>query len=513
MLRLRNVSKWFGAFKALDAVDFEVAAGEVVALVGANGAGKSTLMRVLAGLHADAQCTGDLHGVSLDLSSPAAALRAGIGVVPQEIDLVPGFTVAQNMLLGREPTTRALLGVRLMRPRELRDRALRLLRQYELEMVSPDDRVENLSSEARQITQIAKILALESRVVVFDEPTARLSGEARANLFRVIDRLRASGKMVVFISHFLEEVLAVADRIVVLRDGHIVGDRPARDFDIPGLITLMVGDVAAAPRRKGASARENVLVVENLSAPPHFRDISFTARAHEIVGVTGIIGSGRHPLMRALLSQQSATGSIKIRGHEIARTSVSATVGRRLGFVPEDRKRDGVIPGLSVTRNISLPWLKDLSVAGVVNQAEALARARAQIRRLRLVCSSPAQVVGELSGGNQQKAVLGRWLGSRLPLVVLEAPTVGVDVAGKEEIRRLVGALADAGMAVVISTDDVWELEHLADRVLVMVRGTFVAQFRAGAMPRADLLAALAGSAHDATPGGGDFPTGSRQAL
>jgi ribose transport system ATP-binding protein len=513
MLRLRGVSKWFGAFQALRAVDFDVAAGEVVALVGANGAGKSTLMNVLAGRHADADYVAELDGVRLDLSTPAAALAAGIGVVPQEIDLVPGFTVAENMFLGREPVTRAMFGVRMRRPRETLERARRVLRQAELTMLDPEAKVETLTAEARQMAQIAKVLALESRVVVFDEPTARLSGEARQNLFSVIGRLRAAGKKVVFISHYLEEVFAVADRVVVLRDGRVVGNHAARELDVPALIALMVGDVAMAPRRDKVVKREEILVVTNLTAEPHFRDIDFSARAGEILGVAGILGSGRRELMRSLISRHEAAGSIRVEGEEIARSSASKVIGRHLGFVPEDRKRDGIVPRLSITRNISLPWLKKLSVLGVVKQTEALSRATALISRLGMVCSSPAQAVGELSGGNQQKAVLGRWLDSRLPLVLLEAPTVGVDVAGKEEIRRLVRALADSGMCVVISTDDIWELEYMTDRVLVMVRGAFTAEFRAGAMRRADLLRALAGSAPASPPGAGDFPADDIQAM
>ncbi len=499
MLDLRNLSKAFGDFKALNRVDFRVAAGEVVALVGANGAGKSTLVKVLAGLYPDASFTGSLNGRPLDLSSPASALRAGIGVVYQETDLVPQFTVAENMYLGREPLTPRALGIRLVSKNEITVRARRVLGEVGLGALDPEAKVATLSIEMRQMAQIAKVLALKADVILFDEPTARLSAEGREKLFSIIGHLKAIGKLVVFVSHYLEEVFAVADRIVVLRDGRCVGDYRTHELDVPRLVRLMVGDVKTAATRAVGAIRAPVLVVEKLSGGPHFRNISFEARPSEVLGVTGIIGSGRHEMIRSLISERAASGSIKIGGVEIADRTVAQVVGRYVGFVPEDRKRDGILPDRSVAENISLPWLRDLSVAGVVLQSNVRARAEALIERLRLACSSPAQAAGELSGGNQQKAVLGRWLNSNLPVALLEAPTVGVDVAGKEEIRQLIRSLAEGGMGVVISTDDMWELEEITDRILVMVRGELTAEFQTRTMRRADLMSALAGSRR--TPG------------
>ena len=502
MLELRGVSKWFGRFRALDSVDFTVAPGEVVALVGANGAGKSTLMKVLGGLYPDAHYSGSLDGRPLALSSPAAALAAGIGVVFQEIDLVPNFTVAENMLLGREPTAGAALGVRLLRRRELANRARQVLREVGLEGLDPNAAIATLPIEMRQMAQVAKVLALNSRVVIFDEPTARLSAEGRTRLFSVIDQLRSAGKMVVFISHYLEEVFGIADRVTVLRDGSLAGDHRIRDLDVPGLIKMMVGDVPHRVSDHASPPGERALTVRNLSSEPHFRAIDLDVRAFEVLGVTGIIGSGRHEMIRSIIGENQAVGSVKVGGKEMSRNAVAKVVGRHVGFVPEDRKLDGIIADLSISRNLGLPWLKQLSIAGVVQQSRVRRRAIELIQRLRLVCSSPSQPVGELSGGNQQKAVLGRWLGADMPVVLLEAPTVGVDVAGKEEIRQLVRSLAAGGMAVVVSTDDLWELEQITDRILVMVRGELTAEFQTKTTRRADLLAALTGVAQSARPGG-----------
>jgi ABC-type sugar transport system ATPase subunit len=494
MLDLRNITKQFGKFKALDAVDFRVAAGEVVALVGANGAGKSTLLKVLAGLYADASYSASLEGNPLDLSSPGAALRAGIGVVYQETDLVPQFSVAENMYLGHEPMSQSMLGIRTISKREIMSRARQILRRVGLDEMKAGANVASLSIEMRQMAQIAKVLTLDPQVVLFDEPTARLSAEGREKLFSVIGQLKADGKMIVFVSHYLEEVFAVADRVVVLRDGQCVVDQSASSLDVPRLVKLMVGDVQVSPTTDPNTAGRTVLAVEQLSCQPHFEGVSFAARASEILGVTGIIGSGRHEMIRTLISERTTGGSIKIGGEEIANKSVGQVVGRYIGFVPEDRKRDGIIASRSVSENLSLPWLRDLSVAGVVPRSKVLARAKALISRLRLVCSSPSQPVSDLSGGNQQKAVLGRWLNSNLSVVLLEAPTVGVDVAGKEEIRQLIRALAAGGMSVVISTDDMWELEEITDRILVMFRGGVIAEFQTRTMRRSDLLSALSGS-------------------
>jgi ribose transport system ATP-binding protein len=493
MLRLQGVTKWFGNFEALRSVDLAVAPGEVVGLVGANGAGKSTLLKVLGGLYPDAEYSGALDGKRLNLSSAAAALDAGIGVVHQEIELVPNFTVAENMLLGHEPTASYPFGVRLMRRRLLQERAMRILHEVGLGGLQPDEVVANLPIEVRQIVQVARVLALDAKVVVFDEPTARLSAAGRARLFSVIDRLRRAGKMVVFVSHYLEEVFGVADRVVVLRDGRLAGDHPTRDIDVPGLIKLMLGDVKLSARNDEIRKGEAILAVRALNAEPHFRNIDFDVRAFEVLGITGIIGSGRHELVRSLIGEHDAGGSVKIGGKEMLRSSAARVVGRYLGFVPEDRKRDGIVPRLSVSDNLSLPWLRKLSTAGIVSNSKIRRRAIELIGRLRLVCASPSQPVGELSGGNQQKAVLGRWLGSNMPVVLLESPTVGVDVAGKEEIRQIVRSLAAEGIAVLVSTDDPWELEQLTDRILVMTRGELRGEFQTKAMRHADLLSSLIG--------------------
>ena len=492
-LNLRGVSKAFGSFRALDNVDFRVARGQVVGLVGANGAGKSTLIKVLGGLYPDAEYSGTLEGREIDLSNPAAAIRAGIGIVHQEIDLAPNFTVAENMLLGHEPTSAYAFGVRLVQRRELKAKAQRILRDIGFEDLRPDDPVSQLPMETRQLVQVARVLALDAKVVVFDEPTARLSAAGRDRLFSVIAKLRSAGKMIVFVSHYLEEVFAVADRIAILRDGRLALECLTAEIVIPNVVKLMLGDAAVGARKRDVQRGDALLRVRGLTSKPHFCGVSFEAHAFEVLGLTGIMGSGRHELIRSLIGEHSATGKVEIAGKTIARDSAAKVVGRHLGFAPEDRKSDGIFADLPVSVNLGLPWLHRFSTAGVVNNAAVGKRAAGLIERLRLVCSSGAQPVGELSGGNQQKAVLGRWLGSELPVVVLESPTIGVDVAGKEEIRRLVRSLAEQGVAAVISTDDQWELEHLTDRILVMVRGELRGEFHTSSMSPADLASCMLG--------------------
>jgi ABC-type sugar transport system ATPase subunit len=329
---------------------------------------------------------------------------------------------------------------------------------------------------------------------VFDEPTARLNPDGRRRVFAAIAHLRAAGRMVVFISHYLEEVFQVADRVVVLRDGQVVGNRPAAGLDVAALTGMMVGDIAAGPADDPPPAGEAALEVRELMAEPYFRNVSFAVRVGEVVGIAGIVGSGRHQMIRSLIGERAARGSVRVAGEEIGGLAPARVIGRALGFVPEDRQADGIIRDLSIAQNLCLPWLREVSRGGLVNRRRMGRRAEGLIAQLRLVCSSAWQPVGALSGGNQQKALLGRWFGRPIPVVLLEAPTVGVDVAGKAEIRRLVRTLAKSGTAIVVSTDDLWELERLTDRILVMVRGELVGEFETRFMRHADLLASLGGA-------------------
>jgi ABC-type sugar transport system ATPase subunit len=347
--------------------------------------------------------------------------------------------------------------------------------------------------EMRQMVVVARALASDSRVVILDEPTARLSPDGRARLFAMIERLRQAGKMLVFVSHHLEEIFGVAHRVAVLRDGRLVADQPKSEFDIATLVAKMIGVPPSVAKRVRSQFGSPVMTVTGLSSPHHFHDVSFVVRSSEVLGITGMIGSGRQEMIRSLIGQHPATGSIRMDGQEVLGLPTAAIVGKQVGFAPEDRKRDGIIPLLSVKKNMSLPWLKWLVTRLFVKTREVEARARELISRLTVICSSPEQEIGNLSGGNQQKVILGRWFGCDAPIVVLESPTIGVDIAGKEEIRQLVRSLAERGVGVVVSTEDMWELEQLTDRVLVIFRGRIKEEFQSIAMKHADLLASVTG--------------------
>jgi ABC-type sugar transport system ATPase subunit len=500
MLSLHGVTKRFGSFCALDSVDFRVGPGEVVGLVGANGAGKSTLIKILGGVYPDAQYSGSLDGQPLLLTSPSAALKAGIAVVHQEIDLVPRFTVAENMFLGREPISEASFGLTFLRRTELKRRAERILGDAGLSGLDSTAVAGDLPMEMRQMVVVARALASDSRVVILDEPTARLSPDGRERLFAMIERLRQAGKMLVFVSHHLEEIFGVAHRVAVLRDGRLVADQPTSEFDIATLVAKMIGVPPSVAKRVRPQFGSRVMTVTGLSSPHHFHDVSFVVRSSEVLGITGMIGSGRQEMIRSLIGQHPATGSIRIDGQEVLGLPTAAIVGKQVGFAPEDRKRDGIIPLLSVKKNMSLPWLKWLVTRLFVKTREVEARARELISRLTVICSSPEQEIGNLSGGNQQKVILGRWFGCDAPVVVLESPTIGVDIAGKEEIRQLVRSLAERGVGVVVSTEDMWELEQLTDRVLVIFRGRIKEEFQSIAMKHADLLASVTGVAINHLP-------------
>ena len=497
MLEMSGIRKHFGATIALDGVDFAISPGEVHALLGENGAGKSTLMKVLGGLYPSDAGEITLDGEVLDLSDPKAALNAGIGMVYQEFDLAPDLSVAENILLGHETSQRIRrLPVSYLSRRQLKEQASSLLAEYGFDDLAPGQRVGNLPVGARQLTQVSKALALDSRVVVFDEPTARLTSHERERLFKVIRRLADAGKMIVFISHYLEEVLEISDRVTVLRDGRSVAEERASELSIEDLTRLMVGhdnlsDVAVSSDRRPVQGDDIVFEVDGLTSEPHFRDISFQVRAGEIFGIAGIIGSGRHELTRALIGALKSSGRIRLATNELHLRNPAQAVREGIGFVPEDRRLEGVVPDRTIEQNLSLAWLDQVASFGVLRGRKIRQRATDLIKRTGVRCSGPSQPVWQLSGGNQQKVVLGRWFGADVPVVVMEAPTVGVDIVATEEIHNQIRELASAGRAIIISSDDLRELEHVADRIMIMVRGNVTQTLDAHSASHDQFLGAL----------------------
>jgi ABC-type sugar transport system ATPase subunit len=480
-LRAVGISKSFGVVRALDDVSVGFEAGEVHALVGENGAGKSTLAKIIGG--AERPDVGELQvgGEAVQLTSPAEALAAGISVVYQDLNLAPELTVAANILLAREP--RGRFG--LVDDQRMNATAERLLEPLGAQF-PPHLPVGELNAGDRQLAEIARALSYDPAILIMDEPTASLSRQSAERLFQVIDGLRASGTTVLYITHELAHVFDVADRVSVLKDGKRILTTRVADTSRDEVIEAMVGRSVGAlfPERSKRADRAGTPAIEvrELSLPGYFEEISFRIQPGEIVGFGGLVGSGRTRLAQAIfgvLPEQRygpLRGEIAVGGDPVRIGSPRAAVKRGIGYVPDDRKLAGLVLELSVAGNISLPQLERMGRAGILSASGERRLAREQIDSLRIRTPSPETRVANLSGGNQQKVVLAKWLALGASVLILDEPTPGVDIGAKAEIYSLIGRIADQGAAVMLISSDLPELLGLSDRILVMSRGRIVAE-------------------------------------
>lgn len=473
LLAAHGIGKSFGGVAALAGVDFAVQAGEIVALVGENGAGKSTLVKVLAGVHRPEAGELRIDGEPVAFADPAAAQRAGIAWIPQEPSLCDNLTVAGALFLGAE----------LRRGPWLRERAMaaasaRWLARVGLE-VSPAARVEALSPGQQQLLAIARALRAEARVLIFDEATSSLTAAETQRLFAVVRDLRAQGTGIVWITHRLGEVRELADRVVGLRDGRNSGELPGERITHEALVGLMVGRELTVPPRVGREPGREVLVVRGLRTAAHPRHVlDFAVREREIVGLAGLLGAGRSEVLRALVgADASCGGEIVVGGTVLAGHGPAAAAAAGIVLVPEDRARQGLLLEMSMAANVSLPTLAARGPWLDRRYEQELAeRSR---REFAIAARSPAQPAGTLSGGNQQKVVLAKWLAAAPRVLLLDEPTRGVDVPARAEIHARLQALAAGGMAVLFVSSDLEEVLALADRVLVLRAGRL-----AGELPR-----------------------------
>ena len=469
LLEVRGIEKSFPGVRALRGVDFTLQRGEVVALVGENGAGKSTLMKVLAGVHRPEVGTVRLDGVAVELDSPAAALRAGIALIHQELSLCDNLDVAGALFLGAELRRGPFLQRRAMAAQT---------RQWTARLgldVAPHTPVGSLSPGQRQLLEIARALRAEARVLIMDEPTSSLTQVEAERLFAVVRELKATGVGIVYITHRLGEVQAIADRIVGLRDGQNSGELPGPGASHDAIVGLMVGRQLAGGRRDAHAAGDVVLTVRGLrtAAFPQ-AEVSLQLRAREIVGIAGLLGAGRTELLRALFGVDAAlagdieVGGTALRGHGPAQAAAAGLV-----LCPEDRKHEGVLLDFSVAQNLSLPTLHRRG-RWLDRRYERELAARS-IAELGIATSGPDQRTGDLSGGNQQKVVLGKWLACGPKVLLLDEPTRGVDVGARAQIYAELHRLADQGLAVLFVSSELEEVLALADRVLVVRQGAIAA--------------------------------------
>ncbi|MGA8659906.1 MAG: sugar ABC transporter ATP-binding protein [Chthoniobacterales bacterium] len=479
-LALRNVSKSFPGVRALDDVSFEARFGEVHALLGENGAGKSTLIKIVSGVYPPDTGELQMKGRVVHFSNPGEAQAQGIATIYQDFSLYPELTVAENIFAGHMPRT--LFGTVLDWPRAARE-AGAVLESLDASDLNVSTRVGTLSVGNRQRVEIAKALSRRARILILDEPTAVLTQHDTERLFGIIRRLRAQQAAIIYISHRLEEIFLLADRVTVLRDGKLVGIKTASETNETELIRMMVGRALAQEPSPhlGSSTPTGpvVLRVRNLARRPLLRDASLEIRAGEIVGLAGLIGSGRSELAQAIFGvAPPESGTIEVGGGEVRIHRPEDAIAMGIAYVPEDRQRQGLVTAMTVGQNIGLTRLWQLMRGPFLDfQAEDLL-AREYIDTLRIRTPHSRQLVRNLSGGNQQKVVVAKWLATKPRLLIVDEPTRGIDVGARAEIHRLLDGLArDEGMAILVISSDLPEILRISDRICVMKEGYLVAEF------------------------------------
>jgi rhamnose transport system ATP-binding protein len=478
LVELRGIAKRYGGVQALADVSFSIASSTVHALVGENGAGKSTLVKILTGVvHPD---EGELavDGEPQRIGDPQAAHRLGIVAMYQEPTVFQDLTVAENVFAGRHPRT----GVGAVDWGAMRGEAARVLDELGVDF-GPSTPVRGLGVADRQLLEIAKALSSSARLLIMDEPTAALSPHEVENLFATVRRLRERGVAVVFISHRLEEVSEIADTITVLRDGRHIATRPAAEVSHGQLIRLMVGrSLDALFPKEEAEIGDVVLRARGLTRRGVFSNVSFELKRGEIVGLAGFVGSGRTEVARSIFGIDPLDrGELAIDGRPFRPRSPRATLRRGLAYLPEDRLHQGLVQPMSVGENVSLAVLPELTPGGLLRPGRERSLARRFMDQLRIKATSPAQVVRSLSGGNQQKVVLAKWLAAEPRILILDEPTHGVDVGTKADVHRTISHLAAQGLTILLISSELPEVLGMSDRVLVMREGRLVAEF-----PRAE---------------------------
>ncbi|MBA2596621.1 MAG: sugar ABC transporter ATP-binding protein [Chloroflexia bacterium] len=494
ILEMEGIDKVFPGVVALDGASLRVAAGEVHAVVGQNGAGKSTLIKILNGAYRRDGGTIVLDGRAVDFHNPLEAQRAGVSTIYQEINLVPHRSIAENILMGREPQRWGFLD----RARMHRDAAAVLGRLgVRLDVRRP---LSTLNIANQQMVAIARAISTEARIVIMDEPTSSLDEREVEVLFDVIRGLKANGIAVIYISHRLDELYAVCDRVTIMRDGQTIDERPVAGVNKVELVARMLGKEIGEVRRSGATGfgqpgtrtPGELLVEVNGLSGERLDGANVTVRSGEIVGLAGLLGSGRTEVARAVFGADPAHGELRVRGKPVRWRSPRDAIRAGFGLCVEDRKADGIIPHMSVRENLTLAVLPALSRHGIVDSAEQRAIVDRFIDRLAIKTAGPEQKIRELSGGNQQKVLLARWLCLNPSLLLLDEPTRGIDVGAKAEIQGLIDELADDGLGVLMISSELEELTEGADRVVVLREGRTVAELDHAAASQDTVMHAMA---------------------
>ncbi|MEF2966669.1 sugar ABC transporter ATP-binding protein [Paenibacillus sp. M1] len=474
VLEMHGIAKSFGATHALKGINFELKAGEIHALLGENGAGKSTLIKILGGIHKPDQGQILIDGNHADIDSVQSARAYGIGIIHQEIVLVPDLSVADNIFLGREPVTKWGFKDK----RKINAQAKQMLEQLGLN-IPVDTLVGELTVAQQQLVEIVKAVSFNVKILVLDEPTSSLSDEEVNNLFILMEKLRQQKVGMIYISHRLEELFKMSDRITVIRDGSYVGTKQTSDTNPEDLVAMMVGrELESFYTRTYSVQEEEVLRVENLSRKGVFEDVSFRVRKGEIVGFSGLVGAGRSELMQTIFgAYRHDQGSIHLNGEQVQFKNCGQAIAKGIAMVPEDRKGQGLVLDNSVGFNITLSNLKNLMQNSVIVSEKKRANEISRyISALNIKTASPHIEVSSLSGGNQQKVVIAKWLAIKPKLLILDEPTRGVDVGARAEIYAIINQLANEGLAIIMVSSDLPEIINMCDSVCVMRNGRLAAQ-------------------------------------
>lgn len=494
VLELRNATKTFGAVRALIDGSVILYPGEAHALLGENGAGKSTLVKILAGVHLPDSGVLSIEGAAVALNGPAASRAAGISVIYQEPTLFPDLSVAENIFMGRQPLRR----LRRIDRAEMVHRAAAVFTRLGVSL-DPTRPARGLSVADQQIVEIAKAISFDSKVIVMDEPTAALTSVEVDRLFEVVSALRAESAAVLFISHRLEEVFALCQRVTIMRDGAFVRTAPIVDLTIDAVIRAMVGrDLDTLFPKTKTEPQAVVLAVDRLTREGVFTDVSFNVRRGEIVALAGLVGAGRSEIARAVFGiDRHDAGSVEVDGRKLPNGSPMAAMQAGVGFVPEDRRQQGLVMDMSIDHNIALASLDRLSSNGIIRRVAERRLAADWAVRLQLKFSRLRNNVATLSGGNQQKVVLAKWLARRPSLLIIDEPTRGIDVGTKAEVHRILDELVHQGIAVLMISSELPEVLGMADRILVVHEGRLAAEFSRAEADEALIMAAATGQQLD----------------
>lgn len=497
MIEMTGISKAFSGNQVLKDVSFSLEKGEIHALMGENGAGKSTLMKVLTGIYKRDGGMIKVKGKEVNFSSPKEAEKAGIAVIHQELNILPHLSIAENMFLGKEETVGK---TSILKTKSMNDKTKKILFELGLD-VNPSSPASELSVGKQQIVEIAKALSAEAEVIVMDEPTAALTDREIDTLFKTIRDLQEKGVSFIYISHRMEEIFSLCDRITVLRDGEFAGEKFIRDTSFEEVVQLMVGrELGERFPERHAQIGEVKLAVRGLTRNGHFENVSFDLHKGEVLCIAGLMGAGRTEVAQTLFGYRKATaGEVELDGKKVKINSPGAAKKLGIGYVTEDRKSEGLLVDFTVEENISLTNFREISKYGLISRKKESALFLSMKERLGIRTSGPHQTAKSLSGGNQQKVVIAKWLGIEPDLLILDEPTRGVDVGAKKEIYSIINQLAERGVAVLMISSELPEVLGMADRVLIMHEGKLAGELSKEEMTQEKIMHYATGGESNAT--------------